>query len=122
MNNILKNILLLALVLVLSYFTADDFGRFYVLMFGQGGAWIGSEKIWNLIIGFPLSLIFFLILVFYIWVFKTKKAILWLISPLLLWQISIDLKHIYLPISLALISLGLAAILRKVFSLHNMNE
>src|SRR3989344_7877770 len=100
MNNFLKNILLLVGALILSYFTADYFGSFYNFMFGSGGAWIGSEGSWNLIIGFPLSLIFFLTLFSSVCVFKSKSSTLWLISPILLWESVVDIRHIYLPIIL----------------------
>src|SRR3989344_7030146 len=117
MNNIVKNILLLAVVLMLSYFTAEYFGAAYDSMFGSGGAWIGSEGSWNLIIGFPLALIFFLTLFSYAWVFKSKRSTLWLISPVLLWEVVIDIRHIYLPIILGLIAFGLAWVIRKILKI-----
>lgn len=115
MNNFIKNILLLVVILAISYFTAGYFGKVYDLIFGSGGAWIGSEGSWNLIIGFPLSLIFFLTLFSYAWIFKSKTSTLWLISPLLLWEIIVDVRHIYIPVTLAIIAVGLATLLRKAF-------
>lgn len=122
MNNFVKNILLLSVAIVLSYFTASYFGIVYDSVFGSGGAWIGSEGSWNLIIGFPLSLIFFLTLFSYAWMFKSKSSTLWLISPILLWESAVDLRHIYLPIILALIAFGLAILIRKIFKISKYTE
>ena len=122
MNNIVKNILLLVAVLVLSYFSAGYFGMAYDSMFGSGGAWIGSEGSWNLIIGFPLALLFFLTLFSYTWIFKSKKPTLWLISPVLLWEVVIDIRHIYIPIALTLVALGLAILLQKIFKISTTNK
>lgn len=117
MNNIIKNILLLVAALVLSYFTAEYFGSVYDSLFGSGSAWIGSEGSWNLIIGFPLSLIFFLAMFSCAWVFKSKSSTLWLISPILLWEGAVDIRHIYIPILLVAIAMGLATLIRKIFKI-----
>lgn len=121
MNNFIKDILLLVVVLVLSYFTAGYFGSIYSSMFGSGGAWIGSEESWNLIIGFPLSLAFFLTLFSYALVFKSKSATLWLISPILLWEGAVDIRHIYIPILLVAVAFGLATLFRKIFKIGTSN-
>jgi len=116
MNNFIKNILLFVAALVLSYFTAEYFGSVYASMFGSGSAWIGSESSWNFIIGFPFAYIFFLTLIFKSFAWGNKnKWIGWLLVPPFLFFVSGDLKHIYLPIILALIALGLAALIQKFF-------
>lgn len=115
MNTFLKDILLIVIAVALSYFSAEYLGSLYTSLLGSGGAWFGREQSWNFIIGFPLTLTFFASLIFSTWIFTKKSAVLWLISPLLLWEIVVDIKHIYIPIILVLVALGLSWLLRKIF-------
>lgn len=123
MNNFIKNILLLAVALVLSYLTAPYFGSIYNQMFPTelNSGWIGSSQSLEFIRGISLSLIP-LLTIFTIFIFKKKSSVLWLISPLLLWEIIVDVRHIYIPVTLALIALGLATFLRKIFKIGKFTE
>ena len=122
MNNIIKQIILISVAIILSYFTSDYFGNFYSFLFGSGSSWIGSESSWDFIIGLPLSLIFFLTLISYIWVFKSKSSTLWLISPLLLWEGTVDIRHIYIPILLVIVAFGLATLFKKLFKRNSAQK
>mgnify|MGYP001612680089 CR=1 FL=1 len=119
MNNFLKNILLLVLVLVLSYYTLPYFGLLldYFIPGTLGDtAWIGTPAAWRSLIGTPFAYIFFLTIIFQSFALGNRnKWTLWLLSPALLFFASGDLKHIYLPIILGLIALGLSILLQKIF-------
>lgn len=117
MKKILTSLVLIIVAVVASYYTAIYFGKTYEYLFGEGSAWIGSARSWQFIIGFPLSLIFFLTLVAHTWVFKSKASTLWFISPLLLWEGVVDVRHIYIPIILGLIAWGLSTLVKKVFKI-----
>ncbi len=119
MNNFTKNTLLLIAVLVLSYFSASYFGSWYD-NFTPGllgdTAWIGTTSAWQSVIGFPFAYIFFTILLFKLFgTGNRNKWIGWLLVPPLLFFGSGDLKHIYLPIILGLIALGLSKVIQKIF-------
>jgi len=121
MNNIVKNILLLIVVFVLSYFTAPYFGAVYDNFIPgslDAGAWIGTLEAWQSIIGFPFAYIFFTTLLFQSLGFGNRnKWTLWLLVPVLLFFASGDIQHIYLPIILGLIAFGLAWIIRKILKI-----
>lgn len=116
MNNILKNLGLLVVILVLSYFTAGYFGSWYDKFSPQHDSLFGASKsITNVVVGGPFSYIFFLIITFKLFASGNKnKWIGWLLVPPALLFASGDLRHIYLPIALALIAFGLATLIRKV--------
>lgn len=117
MNNFLKNILLLVVVLILSYFTANYFGAIYDKFAPQYDSLFGAPKeITNFVVGFPLSYIFFTILLFKLLAFGNKnKWLIWLLVPAVLFFGSGDIQHIYLPILLGLIVFALASLLQKLF-------
>lgn len=114
---IFRNILLLVVVLILSYFTSLYFGILYDYFVPgslDSGAWIGTLEAWQAIIGAPFAYIFFLILIFQVFAWGNRdKWTGWLLAPALLFFAAGDLKHIYLPIALALIAFGLAKLVRK---------
>ena len=118
MNNFVKNILLLVVVVVLSYFTAGYFGMLYEFIISTGSTWIGSESSWNMIIGFPFGFIFLTIILFNILGGENRnKWIAWLlVLPIFFFMLG-GIKHLLLPIILALITFGLAFVIRKVFKL-----
>jgi hypothetical protein len=122
MNNFIKNILLLVVSIVLSYFTAEYFGSLYDSFIPgslDSGAWIGTLKAWQSIIGFPFAYVFFTILLFQLFgAGNRNKWTGWLLVPPALFFAAGDLRHIYLPIILGLISFGLAFVIRKVFKLN----
>lgn len=116
MKRKLVSIPLFIIAIILAYYSAQYFGTTYDNFFYTGSSWIGSEDSWNFIIGFPLSLIFFLVLLSYGWIFKTKKAVLWLISPLLLFELAADVRHIYIPVLLIVVAFGLNSLIRLIIS------
>ena len=123
MNNFIRNILLLVVALVLSYFTAEYFGTWYDKFFPQSDDSMFSLTKQELIFlaGIPFAYIFFTALLFQSFGFGNRnKWTLWLLAPALLFFASGDLKHIYLPIILALIALGLAVLLRKIFKIQSL--
>ena len=118
MNNFIKNILLLVVVLILSYYTAIYFGVLYDI-FTPGaldsGAWIGTLKAWQAIIGFPFAYIFFTTLLFQTFAWGNRnKWTGWLLAPAFLFFAAGDLKHIYIPIILALIAWIVAKLIGKL--------
>lgn len=118
MNNTVKNILLLAVVLVLSYFTAVYFGALYDLLVPSqvDTIWIGTTRSWQFIIGLPFSYIFFLTL--FIETFGSgnkRKWMWWLLVPGMIFFAIGGIKYIYPPIVMGLIAFGLATLFRKMF-------
>lgn len=123
MNRFIKNIGLLIVILIISYFTANYFGLLYD-NFTPGSlgdkSWIGTPEAWQSIIGIPFAFIFFLILLFKLFGSgERNKWIGWLLVPPFLFFASGDLKHIYLPVILATVAYGLAILFRKIFHLEN---
>jgi len=121
MNNFIKNISLFVVVLVLSYFTAEYFGTLYDKFSPQYDDSFFSLTKQELIFlaGIPFAYVFFVIILFKTFAWGNRdKWTLWLLAPALLFFASGDLKHIYLPIVLGLIALGLATLLRKIFKIN----
>lgn len=117
-NKLLKTFLIIVAI-VASYYFSGYFGYLYDLLPNTfNSAWIGSRGSWNVLLGLPLSLIFFLVLISYKFVFDKKTSVLWLISPLLLLELGTDISHIYFPIILVLIGFALNKLLRKIFVRH----
>lgn len=122
MNNFIKNILLLVTVLALSYFTASYFGSIYDRFSPQyDDSWFSlTKQELVFLVGVPFAYIFFTILLFKLLAFGDKnKWTGWLLVPPFLFFASGDLKHIYFPITLGLISFGLATLLRKIFKINH---
>jgi len=119
MNSFVKNILLLVVALVLSYFTGQYFGGWYDKFSPLYDNTLGLGKdALNSVTGIPFAYIFFTTLLFQSFGFDNRnKWTGWLLTPALLFFASGDLKHIYLPIILALIAFGLSIILRKIFKI-----
>lgn len=119
MNNFIKNILLLVIVLVLSYFTADYFGSWYDKFSPQySNSFLGTGKDLSLFIaGIPFAYVFFVTFIFTLFGFRSrKKWLIWLlIPPLLLW-LSADRYFIYLPVILGLIAFGLTVLINLLIS------
>ena len=117
MNDVVKNILLLVIVLILSYFTAKYFGSWYDKFSPQYDNTLGVGKaLLKSLVGIPFAYIFFTTLLLQSFGFGNRnKWTLWFLAPALLFFASGDLKHIYLPIILALIAFGLATLIRKIF-------
>lgn len=124
MNNAIKNILLLIVVLVLSYFVADYFGSWYDKFSPQYDNTLGVGKdILKSLVGIPFAYIFFTIITFKLFGSGNKnKWTGWLLVLPFLFFASGDLKHIYLPIILALIAFGLAILIRKIFKISKYTE
>lgn len=115
-----KKSFLTFLAIVCAYFTAPYLGGFYDSLFPTelNSGWIGGSGSLQFIRGISLSLIFFLTLVGRL-MFTKYTSVLWLISLPLLWEVSFDLDHIYIPVALALIAYGLSLLVRKIFGMDN---
>ncbi|HEY4515744.1 MAG TPA: hypothetical protein VJH67_00975 [Candidatus Paceibacterota bacterium] len=118
MKNFIKNIILLVVVLVLSYFTSEYFGKLYDYfspLYDSSFFPIPKEGLIT-ITGVPFAYVFFLILLFKLFAWGNKKKwIGWLLVPPLLFFGSGDIKHIYLPIILGLIAFYLGKLLQRLF-------
>lgn len=117
MNTFIKNILLFAVAIILSYFTAEYFGSWYDRFSPQYDNTFGVGKdLLISLVGGPFAYVFFITLLLKLFGSGNQnKWTGWLLVPPFLFFASGDLKHIYLPIILALIAFGLAALLRKIF-------
>lgn len=112
-------VFLIIVAIIVGYYLSGYFGYLYNLLPNTyNGAWIGSEKGWSTLLGLPLSLIFFLVLVSYKFVFEKKSSVLWLISPLLLLEVGADISHIYFPVILILMGFLMNKLIRKIFVKH----
>ncbi len=117
MKSFLKNVVLLAVVLILSYFTTEYFGSLYNSFAPLHDRSLLGLSTSDLIsfVGFPFSYIFFTTLLFQILGGASKnKWNIWLLVPALLFFGSGDIKHIYLPIILGLLAFALAKILNMI--------
>lgn len=118
MNNFIKNVLLFVGALILSYFTAGYLGSVYNYLFPVelNSGWIGSPNSLEFIRGISLSLIFFLTFISATWVFKKTISTIWLVSPLIIYEVLVDIRHIYIPTILILVALGISWVLPKIFN------
>jgi len=120
----LKNLGLTVIILILSYFTAlyfgNVYGKFSIL---RDSSMLGLDsRALEFIAGLPFAFIFFTILVFkLLGSGNVNMWIIWLLVLPALFFGSGDLKHIYLPIILGLIALGLTRLIQKIFKLKNIN-
>ena len=116
MNNFIKNVLLFVGALILSYFTAGYLGSVYNYLFPVelNSGWIGSPNSLEFIRGISLSLIFFLTFISATWVFKKTISTIWLVSPLIIYEVLVDIRHIYIPTILILVALGVSWVLPKI--------
>jgi len=92
---IIKNISILFLTLVLSYFTSVYFGSLYKYISHDNGTWIDLSSL----LGIPIGYIFFLLLLFT--AFGGSKKYWWiviLLIPAAIFELYFDLAHIYIPI------------------------
>jgi len=122
MNNFIRNILLLAAVLILSYFTAGYFGGIYDQFSPQyGNSFLGIGRNTSIFIaGLPFAYVFFATSIFMSFGFGSKKKwTIWLLIPALLFWLFADIQHIYIPILLALVALGLALLIRKILKINS---
>lgn len=117
-----KNILLLVLVLVTSYFTAPYVGGVYDKFYPQYGDWIIGKNDSIFFAGFLLSYIALIPFVFGLFGVRGNKSILWFLLPVLLFLLFADSYHVYIPITFGLTGFALAKFLRLIISkLHHPN-
>jgi len=113
MNKIIKNILLLAIVLILSYFSSIYFGSLYKNITHDYGTWIDLSSI----VGFHYGYIFFLLVAFAAFGDKTKY---WWIGALLIPAVAfeiyfdLNLRYIYIPVVIGLVGWGIGFLISKV--------
>ena len=120
MNTFIKNILLLAVVCILSYFAAPYFGAWYDKFSPQYDDSFFSfpHSIVLFVAGIPVAYVFFISLVFTLFGFgDRKKWLIGLLIPALLFWLSADKYHIYLPTIFCLIAYGSALVFRKLLRL-----
>ncbi|MBI2673978.1 MAG: hypothetical protein HYX23_01725 [Candidatus Zambryskibacteria bacterium] len=125
MANFTKNFLLFVVILVLSYLAAEYFGALYDKfspLYDRSLIGFSKEDLISLT-GVPFAYIFFTVLLFKLFGSgNTDKWVGWLLVLPFLFFASGDLKHIHLPIILALITFGLAALLRKIFKINQLTS
>ena len=101
-----KNILLLVLVLVLSYFTAAFFGKlYYNFVPFEGGFFSGPRSASEFLAG--LSLAYLALVLFFYTGFGDNTRKWWigiLLVPVIFFELFFDLRHIYFPVILGLIA------------------
>jgi len=114
----LKNIILLATVLVLSYYTAEYFGTLYDKfspLYSSSLFLPLPKEALIILAGGPFAYIFFTILGFQtLGSGNRNKWTLWLLAPAALFFASGDLRHFYLPVILGLIAFGTSKIINKI--------
>lgn len=122
MNNFIRNVLLLIPVLVLSYFTANYFGSWYNSFhpYYEDSFFNAPKESALLFNGFIFAYLFFFILIFQLFSPRNRRIFVLLLPSVVL--LAIDWTHLYLPIILALIALGLAMLLRKIFKISKHTE
>ncbi len=113
---ILKNIALILVCTLLSYFSAVWFGDVYEKITMDSGSYVDVR----FFSGFPLSYIFFLPLLFTAFGNKHKYWWIGLLSiPALAFEFYFDLSHIYIPIILALLGWAIGFGISKVLVKKN---
>lgn len=124
MNKKVKNIILLIIASGLGYYAAPYLGHLYNNAFPSelNSGWIGSTESLEFIRGISLSLIFFLVTVSATWVFKKNSSSIWLVSPLILYEALVDIRHIYIPAILILVAFGISWLLQKISNFKNIKE
>jgi len=96
---ILRKIIILAIVSALAYYTSEVGGEFYRRIFGPSGALIDLRSL----SGLPLTYIFFLF--FFFTAFGRDKKYWWLwilLIPAAAFEVYFDLEHIYFPVLLGI--------------------
>jgi len=119
MNKIIKNILLLLIVLVLTYFFSGYFyNQIYSLVYGSASSlFIIYAGIAKLLAVFVLSYIFFVLLVFA--GFGDKKKYWWigiLVIPVVIFELYFDWAHIYIPIVVGIVGWGVGFLVSKALA------
>ena len=110
---IIKNILLLFLVLILSYFFSVYFGNLYKIITHDYGTWIDLSSI----VGIHYGYVFFLLFIFTVFGDSTKY---WWIGilfiPTLIFETYFDLRYqyIYIPIVIGLIGWVIGFVISKI--------
>lgn len=117
---ILKNVLILFFVLAPSFFLGSVLGKVYAFFIPTRDFSVASipSEITQNIIGWPLSYIFFLTLLFT--AFGGAKKYWWIgigLIPAVLFEVAFDLRHLYFPIAIGLVAWlvgrGVALLLQK---------
>jgi len=118
MKDTFKNIGLLLLVAIASLFSASYFGSLYDLFLPVYDNTLGlGNDILVFVIGFPLAFIFISIFIFKLYGFGNKdKWVLILFLITITFLALIDIKHIYFPLIISLISFLSANLLTKIFN------
>lgn len=117
MKNYIKNISLIVITLLLSYFTAQYFGRLYDYFVPQyNNSFLGTDRYFSIfVVGIPFSYIFFTIFLFKIFGTSSKNKIIFvMLLPITIFWMYADLYHIYLPMLLGLTGYVFAYAINKL--------
>jgi len=113
---IIREIIILIVVLISSYFLSGFTGQWYEKLFpGPTSIFLGD---FTSLIGFPLTYIFFLTLLFT--AFGGEKKYWWigiLLIPAVIFEVYFDFSHIYFPVALGLAGWLLGFLLMKLISM-----
>ena len=112
---IFKNILLLFLVLVLSYFSSVYFGNLYKAITHDHGTWIDLSSI----VGIHYGYVFFLLFIFT--AFGDSKKYWWigtLLIPTIIFEVYFDwrFQYVYIPIIIGLFGWVIGFALSKIIN------
>lgn len=116
MKKLLFNFGMIFVSVLVSLMSATFIGTIYGQLFPENfqATWIGGPGAWEMIIGFPLALIFFLSLGLAL----SEKSQRYLLAVILvvpvLFELYFDLGHIYIPIILGLVGYSAGWMIRKI--------
>ncbi|MBU2472973.1 hypothetical protein KKE74_02990 [Patescibacteria group bacterium] len=110
---IIKNILLVFLVLILSYFSSIYFGNLYKNISHDYGTWIDLSSL----VGIHYGYVFFLLFIFT--AFGGLKKYWWigfLLIPTVIFEVYFDwrFQYVYIPIAIGLIGWVIGFIISKI--------
>jgi len=113
----INKFLLFVVVLIFSYLSAGFWGALYSQLLNLPSGFSGfivSDAVRNIINGIPSSYTFFLLLLFTAFGGEKKyRWILILLIPAMIFEITLDLSHIYFPVAVGLLGWGLGMLVSK---------
>ncbi len=119
MSHKYTNILIATVSVVIALLLSTTMGDFYNNFFqvGLGGNVFGDESFWELVLGFPLALIFSFTLLFSAFgKGNWQKWLIWSLAIPGLFELIFDFSHLYFPIVLGLLGYGLGWVVRWLLS------
>jgi len=115
---VIKNIIILICVIILTYFFGFIFGKIYMLFIsaGRGGIFSIPSNVSQYIIGWPLTYIFLIFLLFT--AFGGQNKYWWIgisLIPAALFEIYFDMAHIYFPLIIGLAGWAIGWLILKTY-------